>query len=393
MSVTVIHPSLNRSGGAEKMCLEAIAALNESGYSVALYTLDEPQWPHIEANWGDVARPDKEYFIQEGALSPSGLGSWVRCSALYLWLLYYAQTEDVLTFNNYGEVYPFISDISYIHSQPLASVDGNPYRVPLWEIAGEAYRRLQDKLLERLSPVLVTNSSYNARQIRDVFGSEPTVLHPPIDPIPYRFEPKNGRVLTVCRLTPEKNLRIINEVLRHIRGVRFSVAGGTTPQSSRVMSTLRSRYVDLYPNPRRDEIVGLMKESSVYLSTQPNEAFGMAVLEAMSAGCVPVVYRNGGPWHDILGAEDGESGYGYTTGREAAERIADVLSDDEARERLRMNSVRRSGDFTAERFREGLLGIIEGAEHAKIQGGRPVDAYHTVSRLRDRFDRLWRGRC
>ena len=392
MSVTVIHPSLNRSGGAEKMCLEAIGALNESGYSVALYTLDEPQWPLIEANWGDVARPDTEYFIQEGALSPSGLVSWIRCSVLYLWLLYYAQTEDSLTFNNYGEVYPFISDVSYIHSQPLASVDGNPYRVPLWEITGEAYMYLQDKLLERhLSPVLVTNSTYNARQIRDVFGSEPKVLHPSIDPIPYRYEPKNGKVLTVCRLTPEKNLQIINEVLRHIRGVRFSVAGGTSPQSSGVMSTLRSRYVDLYPNPRREEIVGLMKESSVYLSTQPNEAFGMAVLEAMSAGCVPVVYRNGGPWHDILGAEEGEAGYGYTTGREAAERISDVLSDDGVRERLRMNSVRRSGYFTTARFRDGLLGIIEGAEHAKIHGGRLLDAYHTVSRLRDRFDRLWSG--
>jgi len=392
MSVTVIHPSLNRSGGAEKTCLEAIGALKESGYSVALYTLDEPKWPRIEANWGDVARPDTEYFIQEGILSPSGLVSWIRCSVLYLWLLYYAQTEDSLTFNNYGEVYPFISDISYIHSQPLASVDGNPYRVPLWEITGEAYRRLQDKLLERhLSPVLVTNSTYNAHQIRKVFGSKPTVLHPSIDPIPYRYEPKNGKVLTVCRLTPEKNLQIINEVLRHIRGIRFSVAGGTTPQSSGVMSTLRSRYVDLYPNPRRDEIVGLMKESSVYLSTQPNEAFGMAVLEAMSAGCVPVVYRNGGPWYDILGAEDGEAGYGYTTGREAAERIADVLSDDGVRERLRMNSVRRSKYFTTERFRDGLLGIIEKAEHAKIHGGQLLDAYHNVSRLRYRFDRLWYG--
>lgn len=159
--------------------------------------------------------------------------SWIRCSVLYLWLLYYAQTEDSLTFNNYGEVYPFISDISYIHSQPLASVDGDPYRVPIWEITGEAYRRLQDKLLERrLSPVLVTNSTYNASQIRKVTGSNPTVLHPPIDPVPYRYEPKNGKVLTVCRLTPEKNLQVINEVLRHIRGVRFSVAGGTTPQSS-----------------------------------------------------------------------------------------------------------------------------------------------------------------
>lgn len=391
MSVTLIHPSLNRSGGAEKVCLEAIGALKERGYSVALYTLDEPQWRVIEGNWGSVARPDTQHFLMEGALNPSGVISWMRCSVLYLWLLYYAQTGDSLTVNNYGEVYPFISDVSYIHSQPLASVDGNPYRVPLWEYTGETYRRLHDRLLERhLSPVLVTNSTYNAGHVLNLLGSEPSILYPPIDPIPYWFEPKNGRVFTVCRLTPEKNLQVINEVLRHLRGVRVSVAGGTTPQSSGILSMLRSRYVDLYPNPRRDEIISLMKESSVYLSTQPNEAFGMAVLEAMSAGCVPVVYRDGGPWHDILCARDGEIGYGYTTGEEAARCIADVLSDEELREQMRENAVRRASYFTRERFRDGLLGIVEDAEHVKAQEGRLLDAYRTLSRLRDRLDRLRR---
>jgi alpha-1,2-mannosyltransferase len=390
MSVTLIHPSLNRSGGAEKMCLEAIGALKERGYSVALYTLDEPQWTAIEGTWGPVARPDAQHFLQEGALNPSGVVRWMRCSILYLWLLYYAQTGDSLTVNNYGEVYPFISDVSYIHSRPLISLDGNPYRVPLWEVTGEAYRRLHDRLLERrLSPVLVTNSTYNARHIRHALGSEPKVLYPSIDPIPYRFEPKNGKVLTVCRLTPEKNLQVINEVLRHLRGVRVNVAGGTTPKSSEVMSTLRSRYIDLFPNPRRDEIVSLMKKSSVYLSTQQNEAFGLAVLEAMSAGCVPVVYRDGGPWHDILGARDDEVGYGYTTGEEAADRIADVLSDEGLRERLRMNAVRRATLFTRERFRDGFLGVVEDADHVKLQGGRLLDAYRAVSRIKGRLDRLW----
>lgn len=373
------------------MCLEAIGALKERGYSVALYTLDETQWPVIEGNLGPITRPDAQHFLQEGALNPSGIVSWIRCSVLYLWLLYYAQTGDSLTVNNYGEVYPFISDISYIHSRPLASLDGNPYRVPLWEITGEAYRRLHERMLERhLSPILVTNSTYNASHIRHVLGSEPKVLYPSIEPVPYRFEPKNGKVLTVCRLTPEKNLQVINEVLRHLRGVRVSVAGGTTPQSSGILSTLRNKYIDLYPNPRRDEIIGLMKESSVYLSTQPNEAFGLAVLEAMSAGCVPVVYRDGGPWHDILQSRDAEIGYSYTTGEEAAERIADVLSDEGLRERLRMNAMRRAGYFTTERFRDGLTRIVEDADHVKMQEGRLLDTYRVLSGLRARFDRLWR---
>lgn len=36
------------------------------------------------------------------------------------------------------------------------------------------------------------------------------------------------------------------------------------------------------------------------------EAFGIAIVEAMSLGCVPVVLRAGGPWHDILGDTQGK---------------------------------------------------------------------------------------
>jgi glycosyltransferase involved in cell wall biosynthesis len=112
------------------------------------------------------------------------------------------------------------------------------------------------------------------------------------------------------------------------------------------------------------------------------------VLEAMSAGCVPVVYRDGGPWHDILSARDGEVGYGYTTGAEAADHITDVLSDEGLREQLRMNAVRRANEFTGERFREGLLRVVGSAEHVKMEGGRLLDVYLFLSRLRARFDRL-----
>jgi chromosome condensin MukBEF MukE localization factor len=55
-----------------------------------------------------------------------------------------------------------------------------------------------------------------------------------------------------------------------------------------------------------------------------------------------------------------------------------------------VNAVRRAGYFTRQRFRDGLLGIIEDADHVKMQGGRLLDAYKVLSRIRDRFNRLWR---
>ncbi|MBN2335181.1 glycosyltransferase family 4 protein [Candidatus Bathyarchaeota archaeon] len=389
MSVTLIHPSVNRVGGAEKMCLEMIGLLKEAGYRVGLYTLDRPRWERVEAYWGHGWRPDEERHTQEAELSPSTSIQWLRCSAQYLWLLHRAQTGEALTLNTYGEVYPYVSDVSYIQSQPLIGAEGNPYEVPLWEFGKSVYGRVCDVLAERCpSPVLVANSLYNAGNVSRCMGVEARVLHPFIDSVPYGSEPKTGQVLTVCRLTPRKNLQLVPEILGHLRGVRACVAGATTHRSQSVMEALSGRHIDMYLNPRRGEVTSLMKRASVYLSTQRNEAFGISVLEAMSAGCVPVVYRCGGPWRDILMEREGEAGFGYDTAEEAAGRVGWVLRDEGLRERLRANAVRRAGCFTRERFRDGLLETMEGAEHREVGDGVLAGCVRLLDDAKARLSRL-----
>ncbi|MFH2110314.1 MAG: glycosyltransferase family 4 protein [Candidatus Bathyarchaeota archaeon] len=387
-SVTLLHPSLNRLGGSERVCLEIMRVLKDQGHSVHLCTIDRINWALVEANWGVSTKPDKETYHQEGPLNLSGTASWAWATTTYLWMMLRAQMEAGLSVNNYGEVFPLVSDVSYIHSRPLITVEGDPYGVPVWGYT----RRLYDWVYAELSSnyqegALLTNSRYNMELVREHLGREARVVHPFIEPVLYRGEPKTGNVLTVSRIAPGKNLTLIPEVAQRMRGPRFIVAGKTQSNSDKVVSALRKRpRLDVHTNPRREDLLDLMRRSSVYLSTQPDEAFGISILEAMSAGCVPVIPRSGGPWIDILERRDGEVGLSYRDPEEAAERIREVLEDERLREALRTGAVDRSRSFTVDRFERALAEALDGIEPHGPMEGRLADSYRYVKHLRSRVD-------
>jgi alpha-1,2-mannosyltransferase len=390
--VFLIHPSLNRMGGSERVFLETLRVLKDQGNNVHLYTIDRTNWMLLEGNWGVKARPDEETFFQDRVLDPQDSYSWAWTTVTYLWMLMRAQMEEGISINNYGEVFPFISDVSYVHSRPLAAMsEENPYGAPMWGLTRKIYDRLYDKLSQSTQGgTLLTNSGYNAGIIRESLNREARVVHPFIEPVLYRGEPKTGNVLTVSRIAPGKNLTILLEVAQRARGPRFTLAGRIQPNSDKVLSYLRRHpRLDIHTNPSREEILNLMRRSSVYLSTQPDEAFGISILEAMSAGCVPIVYRDGGPWFDILGRREGESGFSYSSTDEAAMRIDEVLADEQLRESLRNMAVERSREFTVERFEGELTEALESVEPHGPMEGRLADTYRYIKQLRSRVNETY----
>jgi glycosyltransferase involved in cell wall biosynthesis len=386
--VTILHPSLNRLGGSERVCLEIIRVLKGQGHIVHLCTVDKTNWALMEANWGASTRPDKETYHQEAPLDPSDTASWAWTAATYLWMLLRAQMEAGLSVNNYGEVFPLVSDVSYIHSRPLITVEGDPYGVPVWGYTRKLYDRVYAELSSNYQEgTLLTNSRYNMELVRDRLGRDAWVIHPFIEPVLYRGEPKTGNVLTVSRIAPGKSLTVIPEVARRARGPRFIVAGRTQSNSDKVLMALRKQpRLEVHANPRREDLLDLMRHSSVYLSTQPDEAFGISVLEAMSAGCVPVVPRGGGPWVDILERRDGEVGLSYRDSGEAAERIGEILEDETLREALRTRAADRSLSFTVDRFERDLIEALERAEPHGPMAGRLADSYRYVKHLKSRVE-------
>ncbi|MFP3319168.1 MAG: glycosyltransferase [Acidilobus sp.] len=84
--------------------------------------------------------------------------------------------------------------------------------------------------------------------------------------------------------------------------------------------------------------------------------FDIVTAEAAAAGLVPVVYRDGGGWTDIV-SKIGQ-GLGYTNVEEAARTVRSLLNDPE---RLRALSVRArevTKDFSYENFKIRLNEVI-----------------------------------
>ena len=99
--------------------------------------------------------------------------------------------------------------------------------------------------------------------------------------------------------------------------------------------------------------------AKVFLRTLPNEPFGMSVVEAMAAGCVPVVPRDGGSWFDILDQKQGEYGYSYGSLKEAANVIKMLLENDDLRMEVSARAVKRAMDFDSSAFEKKILRIVE----------------------------------
>ena len=369
-------------GGAEKILLETLKILRSEGYETVLYTIDRVNWEKLEQKWGVKIRPDSEvHYLEE--MSPVNALEWGVSTLVYLWMLWRAQQEEGISLNNYGEIFPFLSDISYIHSQPLYTNKINSFNLPFWPLSGKLYRRLFNRLRQQSSGKIISNSGYTARLVKSM-GFDSTTVYPFVEPVKTKAY-KRGDVLTVSRISWGKNLDMLFNVAALCRGIRFRITGTVSPNALDLVKEIsRSKRFNFSANPSRSELETQMAESSIYFSTQPNETFGMSIVEAMSAGCVPVVFRDGGPWHDIL-EEKEEVGFAYSSSEEAAEKIRRILGDEELRNRMRLAATQRSTEFNVERYREGIREIVKSMVPRERKNGRLVRLCRWVDEKRKKY--------
>jgi len=93
----------------------------------------------------------------------------------------------------------------------------------------------------------------------------------------------------------------------------------------------------------------------------------MAIVEAMAAGCVPVVPRDGGPWFDILEQKEGLYGFSYESISEAAEKIKTLLENDELWIEVSARARRRAMDFDSSVFESKMLSVVKKVYSRKFE--------------------------
>ena len=385
MMIIVAYPSLNFVGGGQRLCLHAIKALKKGGFKVCVATLDKTDWNFLSRVFGESFKPDCEYYLFSRMPKFPTLtlrqGFVALFYALELLLICLRRRRDLLV-NMGGEVLDSIGDIVYVNAVPLRLMhvysDIQPKPGAVWKCYSRLYSLLVEVLKVRGS-VVVCNSRFNQRIVRKHLGLQSIVVYPPVNVREIGLMVKNAAlredfVVTVSRFRLAKRLEVVPEIAKFVGKGRFIVIGSADVDSvdciKRVEEEARKLGVEgrvhILLNKPFSVVLENLVRAKVYLHTQPTEAFGMSVVEAMAAGCVPVVPRCGGPWFDILDCRQGVYGFSYRSVEEAAEIIGRLLRDDVLRERVAVRARERAKVFDGSVFEGKILDLVDKVFRAKF---------------------------
>jgi glycosyltransferase involved in cell wall biosynthesis len=175
----------------------------------------------------------------------------------------------------------------------------------------------------KVSRLVLANSRYVTNLLKDL-GVSVRVLYPPvrsreiIQSTSYiRRNNRERMIVTITRIAPGKQLETIPLIASKVKDAKFILVGSLNDKDY-YMKLLRLKKVfnadnfTIIPNIDKTNLYALLGKALIYLHTARHEQFGIAVVETMAAGAIPIVHKSGGPWHDILEERGGLYGYSLT---------------------------------------------------------------------------------
>jgi glycosyltransferase involved in cell wall biosynthesis len=361
--VLIVHDDLNVCGGSERLAATTIETLAEIGFNVDLATFTMP----------DLAKIQRLFGINLGGIRK------ILLTNLYSVLNMKGELLDVSTdsydivMNTHGDLLPFYEK----HNDNDAMTDKKSkinltychYPLLPYQIRNGLYRTFLEKCIPGISSLsvdklfanassrynlmmnnntIITNSAFSAKAIKQLYHSvDPIVLSPPVDidkfrkanlSYPYSYDKKQNMVLVVSRFSADKEIEnaitlanlLKDRCLRgKIQEIKMVIAGNFSELNYKYVRFLEKmildygleNYVKLVFGASLDRLLDLMKRSKVYFHPLAGEPFGIAIVEAMASGLVPIVPTIGGS------SEFVPSEYQYHTIQQAADMIANILGE------------------------------------------------------------------
>ena len=151
--------------------------------------------------------------------------------------------------------------------------------------------RQWDQLSAQRVDHLIANSRFTARRIRQYWGREASVIHPPVEVQRFRWnEEREDFYLCLCRLVPYKRVDLVVEAFNRL-GLPLLVVGDG-PERAR-LEALAGSTVTLLGRQSEQQVEQLMARCRAFVYAGL-EDFGIAPVEAMAAGAPVIGLGQGG---------------------------------------------------------------------------------------------------
>lgn len=233
----------------------------------------------------------------------------------------------------------------------------------------------------RAAGMILANSNWSKELLRRRHGIDSRVVYPPVTmratSVPR--ERKLRRFVCLGRILPEKRIELVIEILKAVRSrghdvvlhiigdTRETAYGGDIEQ----LCHAEGSWIVLEGRRFGDSKARLLAESAYAIHACNGEAFGIAVAEMITAGCIPFVPEEGGPAEIV----ERNPALIYKSTQEAVEKIVRVLDDHELEVRLRRCMDERAKTFSQEAFVGKVRGIVAQFVEHMMSSSAPIQSH------------------
>jgi glycosyltransferase involved in cell wall biosynthesis len=293
-------------GGAEQFALTTIRNLTAAGYEVTLYTQQPVNRNEFNRVYGDVF-PCKT-IVRQIPLIP-GVPRRYRTLLEELW---FKSVNDHLLFDLSPGILPFyprLPDIVYFHGpwlpqmSSLLKKNGSNHVPSLWSLPYELIVKASlGRFFASKRITMLTNSHFTSDRLASV-GLRAGVLYPPVDLDlwhPREDYERHGAV-SFARFSRNYPFKRQEWQLKIIREKKVDLLMMGTARSAEELTYLEflkaiaKSNVEFLPNVDLEIAMRNLWARKVFLCTAESEPFGITVVQAIAAGCLPLVYDHGGP--------------------------------------------------------------------------------------------------
>lgn len=247
------------------------------------------------------------------------------------------------------------------------------FQVPFQNMNGRIFlNQIKLKFIQQI----ICNSYFTKKIIDKEFNVQAHVIYPPLAS---GFGPgrKKNIILSVGRFDktlPAKKQEVMLKVFKELidkfqleNWKLILVGGALNDEFINQLKKLTSGYpVEIYQNINFKKLKVLYSQAKIYwqatgfgenLEIHPERAehFGISVVEAMAAGCVPIVF-NGGGLPEII--KDKENGFVFNKLSDLKQLTLKIIKDNYIREIVGKKAQIRANDFSLEKFYQRINEII-----------------------------------
>jgi len=253
---------------------------------------------------------------------------------------------------------------------------GSGWNAALKEWLGRRYHEWEwDRRLNSYR-VRTCISRFTQEWTRRWWGIDADLFYPPVE-IDFQAAPKQPLILSVSRFARMKKQLELVEAFRamddlHRQQWQLVCAGGveSTPASRGYLEAVRNvaagSPVNIQANLERPLLKQLYERAKLFwhgaglgedetLNPGLAEHFGIVTVEAMAAGCVPVVIHKGGQPEIV---QHGVNGFLWHTVEELKQYTRLLAGDDALRERMAEAARQHAGEFSKRKYVDRFIDLV-----------------------------------